>query len=145
MKDEIKNISLAFCCKEDWNQFTTLNERTRFCASCKHQVIDFTDASQMELENEFQSRERVCGRFKQSQMSDSFLKLAAAALVIATTSASMSCSDELPDLNSPAAPVEELAEIEFMGDILFTGMILDEVDTVATPIDSLNVQLPEKE
>lgn len=91
MENEIRNVRLSYCCKKDWNSFTRIDERTRHCDSCQHEVVDFTEATQSEFDQAMNSGKKVCGRFKQSQMNESFLKLAAASLVVA---ASASCSQE---------------------------------------------------
>jgi hypothetical protein len=145
MKDEIKNVSLSFCCQEDWDQFATIDEHARFCASCKHRVIDFTNTNQRELEKELQSGARVCGRFKASQMSDTFLKMAAASIVVAATVSSIACTNELAEIEPQPAPMEAVSEMEFMGDVMFTGFILEVENEIEVPSDSLIIELPEEE
>jgi|GEM_PF-1839275 len=90
---QIKDVTLAFCCKENWNSFSSIDERTRLCGTCKHNVVDFTNASQADFQKAMQSESGVCGRFKRSQISDSFLKLAAASLMAASV-ASIGCDGE---------------------------------------------------
>jgi hypothetical protein len=93
MRTEIKNVSLSFCCKEDWNSFTSIDERTRFCASCKNKVVDFTNATESDYNRAINSGEKICGRFKQSQLSESFLKMAAASFVVAVSATSIACDE----------------------------------------------------
>jgi hypothetical protein len=90
METEIKNVRLSVCCSEDWRGFKVISERSRFCGTCRHEVVDFTNATQEEFDHALKSGKKVCGRFKTSQMNDSFLKLAAASLLIAS---SVSCND----------------------------------------------------
>ncbi len=81
MCSPIKNIRLAFPCQENWDKMTN-NEKGKFCEKCGNQVVDFRDKSKDELENEiFHSNTRVCGRFNKSQLSNSFLKYAASAVI----------------------------------------------------------------
>ena len=120
MENEIKNVRLSFCCKEDWSRFKNIDERTRFCQSCKHRVVDFTNATQSDFDQAMNSGEKVCGRFKRSQMSEAFLKLAAASVVAAASSALVNCTTEksvepqVPVLTTPFEPHEH----ELMGDVL---------------------------
>jgi len=122
MDNEIRNVKLSFCCKEDWNSFATVDARTRFCASCRCKVLDFRNAKQQELTDALKSGGRVCGVFKRSQMNEAFLKYAAASL-LAVSSAVSSCSEESL---TPVAemPLEE-QEIEFTGDV---DVIYEELD-----------------
>jgi len=120
MKNEIKNVNLSFCCKEDWSSFKSIDERTRFCQSCKHQVVDFTKATQSDFDEAMNAGKKVCGRFKRSQMSETFLKLAAAVTVAASSAALTNCAKEKSI--EPQAPVQtittETVDEELMGDIV---------------------------
>ncbi len=135
MESNIKNVSLSFCCKEDWQSFPTIDERTRFCGSCKHKVIDFTNADQVALQQAFQSGHRVCGRFKSSQMNQSFLKLAAASLIVAASTSVISCAPEHMDPQPGVPPLPKMEDFELMGDIAFTGMVIEVIDSTEVKID----------
>jgi TonB family protein len=81
MSKSIKNIQLAFPCKEDWNNMPD-DEKGKFCEKCKSRVFDFRGKSKEELQNEIiHSAEPICGRFNKSQLSSSFLKYAASAVI----------------------------------------------------------------
>ena len=93
MENEIKNVRLSFACSEDWHKFKTIDDRTRLCGSCKCKVVDFTRATRDEFDREMNSGKKVCGRFKTSQLNESFLKVAAASL-IAVSATAVSCNRE---------------------------------------------------
>src|SRR5260221_10600512 len=94
MENASNNVRLSFCCPEDWSRFKSIDERTRFCQSCKHQVVDFTNATQSDFDRAMNSGGKACGRFKRSQMNEAFLKLAAAAVVAAASTALVNCTTE---------------------------------------------------
>lgn len=62
-------ISIPAPCHEDWNKMTP-DETGRHCSACAKSVIDFTGMSDHEVQNSFLNKkeERVCGRFKQTQL-----------------------------------------------------------------------------
>ncbi|HEY3405305.1 MAG TPA: hypothetical protein VGK59_18095 [Ohtaekwangia sp.] len=77
---EIKNLTLAFSCSEKIDS-------KLHCTKCAHTLVDFTQKTDAELSHEIaQSASTVCGVFKQSQLSDQFLRYAAAT-IIATSAA----------------------------------------------------------
>ncbi len=63
-------ISIPSPCHEDWNKMT--HDKTgRHCSSCAKSVVDFTSMSDDEVKHFFLNKkedERVCGRFKQTQL-----------------------------------------------------------------------------
>lgn len=72
---KIKNVTIEFNCPE------TLYDNL-FCTKCSHGVTDFTSKTDRELREEIkQSKGPVCGLFKKSQLSDQFLKYAAATFI----------------------------------------------------------------
>lgn len=64
----ILNVRLQ-ACHEDWQQMTPA-ARGRHCAQCNRTVLDFTQATQTELEAAFRTSPdgRVCGRFQPEQL-----------------------------------------------------------------------------
>jgi hypothetical protein len=136
MEEKIKNVSLSFCCKKEWNALVTVDERTRFCGSCKHKVIDFTKSSQKELDEAMKESSRVCGRFTRSQMSETFIKYAAASVVL-VSSAMVSCETEAVEVK-PAEVIEFPAADEEMEILMGDVMIL--YDTIILSPDSLTNQ-----
>jgi hypothetical protein len=133
MQNEIKNTRLSFCCQEDWNGFKTVDKRTRFCSSCKHQVVDFTNASQNEFNDALNSGKSICGRFKRSQVSESFLKLAVASLAVTASVASVSCTENSiephpPLQTNPIKTVEtEDTTVILMGMVAFHDSVTDRI------------------
>lgn len=127
MSNEIKNVTLSFCCDKDWQTMRTVDEQKRFCASCKHNVIDFTKANNDQLREALQTSSRVCGRFKRSQMSDTFLKYAAS--VVLASSVSISCSPVEEPLQPPEAPVIE-EPIDFGEELQLMGVLATEPDSL---------------
>lgn len=146
MNDEIKNVSLSFCCDKDWKSMRTVDEQRKFCESCKLNVIDFTKANADQFKAAMQSSSRVCGRFKRSQMSESFLKYAAS--VVVASSISMSCSPvEEPTKPEPAqidneiAPAQplELEEYDLVGIVISTDSTTTEIEPPYINPDSMVV------
>src|SRR5687767_13728029 len=91
---KIKNIALKFSCTEKLEQ---KHGGRLFCSKCTHHVIDFTSKSSEELQDEINKSTRsVCGVFKRSQLSDQFLKYAAAT-VIATSSLTIPAMGQEPE------------------------------------------------
>ncbi len=64
----ILNVRLR-ACAEDWQQMTP-TQQGHHCAHCNRTVLDFTHATQAELEAALQSPPggRVCGRFHPAQL-----------------------------------------------------------------------------
>jgi hypothetical protein len=72
---KIKDVTIEFNCPE------TLDNKLH-CDRCSHAVIDFTNKTDKELTEEIKkSKGPVCGLFKKSQLSDQFLKYAAATFI----------------------------------------------------------------
>lgn len=117
MKSNITNVALSFLCPQDWNSMENRSNE-RFCKSCNRGVKDFRNATQEDLEHELsQSNGRVCGRFKKSQMSSTFLKYAATTALLTTLNG---CTPEqiTPAVEQPSEKVIETEfELELMGDV----------------------------
>ncbi len=64
-------VKIVDPCHEDWSKMTP-TEQGKFCLSCQKQVVDFTKMCDEELLLFLSSQKdkKVCGRFKQSQLSD---------------------------------------------------------------------------
>lgn len=63
-------LSIPTPCHEDWNKMTP-DETGRHCSVCVKSVVDFTNMSDEEVKYFFLNKkedERVCGRFKQTQL-----------------------------------------------------------------------------
>lgn len=126
MESSIKNVTLAFCCQEDWHSFSTIDDRTRFCGSCQHAVMDFTTANQFQFEQAMQNGQPVCGRFKSSQLSETFLKLAAASLIATSSISTTSCIDD----NASSSFQNPLSEVQIQEHIMMG---------IPMPPDSLHI------
>lgn len=111
----IKNISLAFACRE------TLNKGL-FCNKCSHRVIDFKDKTHRDLQQHLETSDRrVCGIFKKSQLSEQFLRYAAATFVATSMTFPGNGQDLKEDSSFQACEkIETQDEEEF-----FLGVIVD--------------------
>ena len=70
-------ITIPTPCHEDWNKMTP-DETGRHCSSCAKSVVDFTGMSDDEVKHFFLNKkedERVCGRFKQTQLHRNIIEL----------------------------------------------------------------------
>ena len=54
-------------CHEDWNQMTS-TDKGKFCSVCTKEVFDFTKVTDEELVKRVHNNEKICGRFKSSQI-----------------------------------------------------------------------------
>lgn len=126
MKTPIKNVSLAFPCEKKWRDLRGEGKK-KFCDNCNHTVMDFTNATADELQNELARCTRVCGRFRSSQLHPAFLKTAAVTSFIAASLAS--CDPEIKPAFEEEIAIEE--EYEILGDIQIMGYIVDEPDSIA--------------
>lgn len=115
MSTEIRNVTLSFPCREDWDKFDVV-PGGRLCQSCKFVVRDFRDCTMTELDLALRSGQRVCGRFRKKQLSESFLK---AAVVTLGLTVPVACLEQDPVPTSNPDQWEEL-----MGDIVTTGIVV---------------------
>lgn len=69
-------ITVPDPCHESWENMTPA-DTGRYCAACAKTVIDFTAMTDEEVSNFFitRQRERVCGRFKNNQLSRIIINL----------------------------------------------------------------------
>lgn len=69
-------ISIPKPCHESWDQMTP-KDKGRFCQSCSKVVIDFSKMSSLEIEDYLESHkhQKLCGRFKQSQLDSIHLQV----------------------------------------------------------------------
>lgn len=108
---DIKSVNLEFHCPE------TLNDKL-FCDRCSRRIIDFTNKTEKELKVEIaKAKGPVCGLFKKSQMSEQFLKYAAATF-IATSLTLPSLGQEPIKADSLQKAVESTEEDTFFGMIV---------------------------
>lgn len=62
------SIEIPKACGENWEHMT-VSQLGKFCQVCKKEVIDFTNTTDAELLQKIKSGQKICGRFKQSQLS----------------------------------------------------------------------------
>lgn len=118
----IKNVTLEFNCTEK------LGDKL-FCDKCSHSVVDFTTKTTEELQEQINKSLRpVCGIFKKSQLSDQFLRYAAATF-IATSLTIPSLGQEVINGDSLLKTCEKVAA-EGEEDTFF-GLV---VETQAEPV-----------
>ncbi len=102
-------ISIPEPCSENWNKMTP-TDTGRFCQQCTKNVIDFTGMTNEEISLYLMQHkeERVCGRFKQQQLSSitiqipqkvllsqtQFRKMFLLALLFSMGTTLLSCSDK---------------------------------------------------
>jgi hypothetical protein len=60
-------ISIPEPCHENWFEMTP-TKKGRFCCNCNKNVIDFTKSSDREILLSFNETQKLCGRFKISQL-----------------------------------------------------------------------------
>ena len=124
---KIKDVTIEFNCPE------TLDNKLH-CDRCSHAVIDFTGKTDKELREEIKkSKGPVCGLFKKSQLSDQFLKYAAATF-IATSLTIPTLGQEVIKGDSLLKACEKI-ETENEEEV-FLGII---VETQAEPIGGYKI------
>ena len=107
-KELIKDINLAFACKEDWNSMPNDLQEKR-CENCSKKVYDFSNKTASELLQIMDgSKVSICGRFKKSQIKEMFIKYAASAFIATTGLSSPAAGQELFKADSAEHPVEHI-------------------------------------
>ena len=125
---KIRHINLEFSCPESIDSMDA-TQREFNCSKCSREVIDFSGKSGTELQQIIsKSPGSVCGIFKRSQMSQSFLKYAAAT-ILATASTSVAKGQETINSEHLEIVIDSLGEEE--EEELFIGTIME---TQAEPI-----------
>jgi len=118
----IKDVTLAFHCPET-------PDYKLFCHKCAHTIVDFTNKTDQDLIHELaKSKTPLCGMFKKSQLSEEFIKYAAATIVAA--SLTIPAIGQAVPKGEPVRPASEKIKTEEEQDV-FLGTI---VETPAEPI-----------
>jgi coenzyme F420-reducing hydrogenase delta subunit len=105
MKKEISNVSLKFPCREKWSDMKIVDGQ-RHCDTCSHQVVDFRGMTNEQYQQYVRTHTHVCGIFKTSQLSKSFMRYAAATLLATTAFTTTSCDTA----ETPPAAKKEITE-----------------------------------
>ena len=109
----------------------TVDEQKKFCDSCQHHVIDFTKAESNQLAMALQSNNRVCGRFKRSQMSESVLKYAATVVVASSVAIGCSPTEEPVQTQEVTQPmIEKLLEDFLTGIVIYDSAKIEELKKI---------------
>ena len=66
MMNKIK-ISIPEPCHENWHEMSP-TEKGKFCSSCQKNVVDFTKSSDREIILAYNKEDKLCGRFRISQL-----------------------------------------------------------------------------
>lgn len=119
MSNKIKGISLAFNCPYTWNSLSD-NESGKSCDSCKHKVFDFTDKDEKYLKELLKTNDFVCGRFRNNQLSKSFIKYVAPALFLTASIGFSAHSQELNVKELCNPPEDELEQMT-------VGIVIEEI------------------
>jgi len=141
-------ISIPTPCHEDWDKMTP-DETGRHCSSCAKSVVDFTGMSDHEVQNYFlykKEEEKVCGRFKQTQLHRIVIELPQrifsiqmplwkkflAACLIAFSSTLFSCETKIQGkLEIPHVGIEKYTRTDETGLI---GLLEMQPDTIPAPV-----------
>jgi len=120
---KIRNINLEFSCPENRSSMNKVGSNY-FCENCSSKVVDFTEKSESEFQKIIESTTKpVCGIYKRSQLSDQFLKYAAATFIATTSIVFQANSQEIIKVDSAKQACEYLEEEEVEGE--FFGMIVE--------------------
>jgi len=64
-------LSIPEPCHEDWSQMTPAAQG-RFCASCKKEVIDYTQLSRKQIADKVKNGDQICGRYRKDQLETTY-------------------------------------------------------------------------
>jgi hypothetical protein len=153
-------ISIPTPCNEDWNKMTP-DQTGRHCSSCAKSVVDFTSMTDDEVKYFFINKkedDRVCGRFKQTQLQRIVIELPqnifsiqmplwkkflAACLVVFSTTL-FSCETKMQGaVDMPVVKMEKTTQTDETG---YVGMLHITYDSVSVPIvcqPTIGITIPE--
>jgi TonB family protein len=120
---KIKNINLEFSCPENRSTLGK-TELGYSCDKCSKEVIDFTNKSNEDLQRIISnSLEPICGVFKRAQLSQKFMKYAAATFI--ATAASLSANGQDIVVKDSLEQVCNHLEEETEESTVFFGMVTE--------------------
>ena len=137
---------------ENWEHMT-VSQQGKFCQVCKKEVIDFTKTAEVELFEKIKNGQKICGRFKQSQLSHdlksnlsktNWKQLAVAAgftsiLAIAAPANAQKTSTKTEQLEKTSEKnSEEKHSISAKDSIVISGTVTDEEDL---PIPGVHIKV----
>jgi len=123
----IKDVVLQFPCPLRKDSFDKTS-KGYYCNKCSSEVIDFSGKSLNELRCEMgKSQKPVCGIFKKSQLSDQFIKYAAATFFLSSALTFQSIAQEKAKIDSDST---SKANVDGETEPVFFGLI---VETQAEP------------
>jgi len=146
------SIEIPEACGENWEHMT-VSQLGKFCQVCKKEVIDFTNTTDAELLQKIKSGQKICGRFKQSQLSrdlkpnnskTNWKQLAVAAgftsvLAIAAPANAQKTSTKTEQLEKTSEKnSEEKNSISAKDSIVISGTVTDEEDL---PIPGVHIKV----
>ena len=146
------SIEIPKACGENWEHMT-VSQLGKFCQVCKKEVIDFTNTTDAELLQKIKSGQKICGRFKQSQLSrdlkpnnskTNWKQLAVAAgftsvLAIAAPANAQKTSTKTEQLEKTSEKnSEEKHSISAKDSIVISGTVTDEEDL---PIPGVHIKV----
>jgi hypothetical protein len=103
---EIRNITLAFACREKLERNA---DGEFYCHKCAHVIVDFRCQSAEALQQGIaQAGVRpICGIFKNSQLSEKFTRYAAAAAIAVTAASTAMCTTGDKKSSAQQLPIPE--------------------------------------
>ena len=124
---KIKNVTLEFSCIKQSNSFDKTTTGF-FCDKCSNTVIDFTDKSIDDLQKAIEnSTKPVCGLFRRTQLSEQFIRYAAATFIASSSLTIQSLAQIKVD---SALQATEHLDRETESDVFFGSI----VETMAEPL-----------
>ena len=118
----IKDVVLQFPCLLGKESFVKTT-KGYYCNKCSSEVIDFSGKSLNALGCEMEKSEKpVCGMFKKSQLSDHFIKYAAATFFISSALAFQSFAQEKVKIDSDSTSKSNVGEET---EPIFFGLIVE--------------------
>ncbi|KAF2508723.1 hypothetical protein EYY60_16510 [Flavobacterium zhairuonense] len=135
MTNKIK-ISIPESCHENWLEMSK-TEKGKFCSACQKNVIDFTKSSDREIILAYKKEEKLCGRFRISQLDremvipkekKSIWIIAAASLIafLGLGNQTAKAQGKIRIEQTDKKQLSDLVKVRTNGKNKYSGVILDE-------------------